>query len=198
MIQVFKKKQNIIQTIDNLLYEGTNSLVETGMNFIRKENPTEDDWNNACKYFRLASKENNFEGMWRYGWCLQSNRGPKLNKIKGESLIHTSACNGSFDAYFFSSKHDLMNVHFQSKLVESKHPGILWEIGVQIQNDNLQKYQHSEFKQSHEYFRLSAETGILSYVEAYIKLLKYKKVPSHNFESDIQYFTSLAKTEQTS
>lgn len=78
-------------------------LIEEGMKFVRKQNRTSDDWNQAIRFFRIVAKLGGSEGLWRYGRCVRMGWGRKSNGAKGQKLLAESSEKGSLSGSLFHS-----------------------------------------------------------------------------------------------
>lgn len=111
-------------------------LIEEGMKYIRKENRTDSDWENAIVFFKIVSDLSGVEGNIRYGRCLTYGLGTKFNEKEGRKLLKRAPENLS--AVFFLAlsypRGSTEQLELLQKLMDENHPSGFWEYGWRLYN----------------------------------------------------------------
>jgi hypothetical protein len=85
-------------------------FVEKGINFIRKQQRSDQYWENAVKYFKITSDAWDVEEEWIYRRCLTYGWGIEADEIVGFHLIQeikdASPIAKFFYAFYFPDKHE--------------------------------------------------------------------------------------------
>lgn len=135
------EKPSISEVIEN-----SSNLIEEGMKSIRKVEKNFDDWKFACEKFKNASEIGDFEGQWRYGFCLLTGKGINKNRELGVTILKTSGENGSHEGlYLYSwmclSQGSQPQIQNLKKLCDKNYAPALWsyaslmEFGMGMEKD---------------------------------------------------------------